>query len=766
MPITELAELTKLQIKCMQAGMLSYAGMGTLHTDALTGHVSHFHTTLGTTANRLHKQVLARSSKVRWAYIDKDLTVQVCHSFVPYDDSGTAAWIGARGDGIQETTCVKFPQDVFDRVFLTVVPKDKLLGLRSWADNDRLPDSFFSGASIKDTVGPGPLGHDGEAETLPYFAAIPYLHPVLGQVPIGHPVAQPLPDGEYDVAFEGWFAGISFLCLKHDSKSAHVGSSIFAASNWTAGGLGAPIVNGIASGLCERVIEPSVTIMAGGGVACDSLMDEARCDKLRMFTSSLPTETPARAEHAYAGTTPQSAIPVSPDLKYLIKELTEAQSNKDSGINKVATKRAATSWQIFYARPGTDDATGAEAAFVATLSTSFTDVLSEKGLLKTTLMNDAVAAQGKRVKDSRSSVGCHTFAPPGMFDKVLVTIITTFQVMKDCIANHPDDFDSLFSILMLLRIKIGSPSFRNRIATDLAYNNQLQHEEDSTKRKRATTNAYTEGSQLEHGDELVAANNFLLLSMTISDESQHSFVYHAIDNLTMIFETQQCELWLARHCRTKPHIRHVMIMMLQDVLAPFFRLGSNPDLIKLAQDGHNLPLAPFTMAAENAKNICWTINMAFLNNSLGVFEQKPFTFDWFPAHSATRGRGSSVNFTMSSVLGKRDSPALQPRGQDQKRGKPQDGRRDDPRAGGPDRLCDDQVRTSKSKGIFVSSLGPKSPRCMDVVQIGERRSRVCYGYCYVGMFCKFRNCHFAHIDHFKQLNGIDAKKMCKFVAQN
>ena len=68
MPITELAKLTKLQIQCMQAGMLSYSGMRTLHTDALTGHVSHFLTTLGTTANRLHKQVLAGSSKVRWTY--------------------------------------------------------------------------------------------------------------------------------------------------------------------------------------------------------------------------------------------------------------------------------------------------------------------------------------------------------------------------------------------------------------------------------------------------------------------------------------------------------------------------------------------------------------------------------------------------------------------------------------------------------------------------------------------------------------------------
>ena len=46
-----------------------------------------------------------------------------------------------------------------------------------------------------------------------------------------------------------------------------------------------------------------------------------------------------------------------------------------------------------------------------------------------------------------------------MYDKVLVKLIMIFEVMKDPIANHPDDFNSLFSILMLLRISIDNPTF-------------------------------------------------------------------------------------------------------------------------------------------------------------------------------------------------------------------------------------------------------------------------------------------------------------------
>jgi len=59
-----------------------------------------------------------------------------------------------------------------------------------------------------------------------------------------------------------------------------------------------------------------------------------------------------------------------------------------------------------------------------------------------------------------------------------------------------------------------------------------------------------------------------------------------------------------------------LIMMLHDSLIPFFRMGSDPDLIKLAQAGHNLLLTPFLMAADNAKTIHYNINVAFLNSMI------------------------------------------------------------------------------------------------------------------------------------------------------
>ena len=78
-----------------------------------------------------------------------------------------------------------------------------LIGLRTWEDNDHIHDIFFSGLEVEAEVGPEPLGHDGELETfptLPYFLAIPYPHPVIGHVLIGHPIARPLPDGDYNLA--------------------------------------------------------------------------------------------------------------------------------------------------------------------------------------------------------------------------------------------------------------------------------------------------------------------------------------------------------------------------------------------------------------------------------------------------------------------------------------------------------------------------------------------------------------------------------------
>ena len=121
--------------------------------------------------------------------------------------------------------------------------------------------------------------------------------------------------------------------------------------------------------------------------------------------------------------------------------------------------------------------------------------MSEKGPLRTILLNDALAAALKTVKAKQFSVGSRVYYPPGMFDKVLVTLITYFAVMDDPIANNPDDFDSLFLILMLLRISIDNQTFRNRIATDLAYNNKVRYEDDHTPkvpRYRMATNWWTQ----------------------------------------------------------------------------------------------------------------------------------------------------------------------------------------------------------------------------------------------------------------------------------
>ena len=96
------------------------------------------------------------------------------------------------------------------------------------------------------------------------------------------------------------------------------------------------------------------------------------------------------------------------------------------------------------------------------------------------------------------------------------------------------------------------------------------------------------------------------------------------------------------------------------------------------------------MVADNAQTIRYNINMAFLSNSLGIVDQEHFTFRWFPTNVAAKAPEHSVDFTTSSVLGKCESNASQPRDQDPKRGKPQDGRREDTHAGrAPARVSDE-----------------------------------------------------------------------------
>ena len=61
--------------------------------------------------------------------------------------------------------------------------------------------------------------------------------------------------------------------------------------------------------------------MAGGGATCDSLMDEARCAKLCMFTSTRLMDTPDRVEHVQRKNVPVSASCVPPDLNFLVQAI-------------------------------------------------------------------------------------------------------------------------------------------------------------------------------------------------------------------------------------------------------------------------------------------------------------------------------------------------------------------------------------------------------------------------------------------------------------
>ena len=90
------------------------------------------------------------------------------------------------------------------------------------------------------------------------------------------------------------------------------------------------------------------------------------------------TDTPAWIKHVLRESAPASATCVSPDLKYLVQALTEAQSNKD-GTSKAATKQSSTSWQIVFARQGIDDATDKEVAIIASLTKSFFGTNDGKG---------------------------------------------------------------------------------------------------------------------------------------------------------------------------------------------------------------------------------------------------------------------------------------------------------------------------------------------------------------------------------------------------
>jgi len=761
-----ITRLSKLKITCMQNGKTKYSSIPCKALPSLEINIAKYIRTIGTVENAVPRQILTNSSHIYWMYVNAQGTFQALHSMVPYDDENVLCYIGAHGDDILNTLCVKIPTTAFGACVLTVIPKDKLGPIRSWGTvaNDCLPDSFVSGSDPDTPVGGAAIGHDGTVATIPYISAIPLLFPTLSPMAINHDIGQPLPGSTYSPSFAGFHEGVKFLRGFHEGKSIHVGDHLFAEANWTGEGLGVTILadlpSGPDTGLMENMDDPCSWVDPDSipAAACSDLMDESKCTKLREFTESVaPEHLPP------PGPSQQGPAALGPEFNLLLGSLTKSMEVKPTvAQNKVG--RGIQCWSVLLARESIDEATGEKIAVPAVMNEDFVHAMGQNGDYRVTLTNQLLSSKLAAQKQERTSVGTRAQFAPGQIGRFECSLISEYVVMQGPLSSYSDNLDLYISIFNFLRIDMNDQHFRNRVQSDRTYDMQLRHEADPAKRKKAATGGYVEGSQCERDDHLVAPNNKLLLLMTMSSEALHSVVYGMIDTLLRSFETSTCCLWVDRHRGTHRHIGHTLLAMVQDCLAPFYALGSDPKLLRLAANGENLPIEGFIAAKEIALTNIYHMNLDIRSNSLGRMENMPFTFKWFPRLQETATIQPVANYTESSVLGKRAAD----RGMEQTTAKkpaaevlvPEIDKRPPPGAGPPG----GGQNNKKKKGILICKTKPKP---ILLHPIGKLQTRLCIMHVYEGMVCGYgKKCKFAHVNHFSELSDKEAKVVCKFVQDN
>jgi len=655
--------------------------------------------------------------------------------------------------------CVQFPRSAFGANVLTVVSRDKLGPARSWGtvDNDFLPDTFTSAADPDTNVGQEGIGHDGTPATVPHICVVPILFPSPHALPgvVGHKLVDALPDGSYPSDFTMFDAGMKFLKSKNNGESIHSGTAIFNATNWDANGIGRPIVEAITDGLMNDIADLGEWVPPGSlpVAACAYQMDEAKCAKLRAFTDTLAPSAPANANP------PQPAAALDPIvISTLVKEAYVAAATiKDKGSQDAKDLTSAMdSWRVVFAEQRVDPTTGEKVAVPATLCPEFVSALGDKGDNRARRIQNLFEAKLTEQKLSRTSVGTRAKIVRGQPDKVMCTLFAKFQVMSGPLSAYNHNFDAVFSLFNLLRIDPNDPDYCKRVSTDIAYQRQVLHEDDPKKRPKAPTRAYVEGSQLERDDHLVAAYNLLLFALIVAITAKFSFAYEIIDLFVQTYEQTECLEWVGRHHVRHPHIMHNLVAKLQDCFGVFLKLGSNPELLRLAAAGENLPIAGFIAATDHAKNGLYQMNLDLKSNNLGRLGERPFTFSWFPRHMNIAATVPGYDHTQSNVLGKRGSVQETDANKLQRLTPPDLG---NPTPG--NHLEREQRNKEKNKGILVTR-DRKKPQCME--SIGRKKRRFCAMNVYEGVFCRYGpRCNFTHVDHFSELSDRDAKIMCKFV---
>lgn len=238
----------------------------------------------------------------------------------------------------------------------------------------------------------------------------------------------------------------------------------------------------------------------------------------------------------------------------------------------------------------------------------------------TMLQNEAM--ESRDITRASQNFPTEVFASP-----MILSNIKIFQFLSVPAIVNPDQLLTHISAFTFLPVNTASSEFQDRRDTDLTILTQEAMGEHSANIPKKRTTLYLSRCQHSIDDALTTASNiFLFFTYVYGTDFHQTLLGKHLQEYDDLLRKPSTRKWFSQWHRTYPALAHYLILGLQSILAPFFKLASLPELRKAVADNRPIAFESFIEAIAAKQSVIDTLNRQIHNGTVTDWSGTPSTF--------------------------------------------------------------------------------------------------------------------------------------------
>ena len=698
------------------------------------------------------------NTKVRWAFIDSNHTIQPVHSLM----NTTQGYVAIIGNEIDSSQRVLLgPVDKVTACWISIANKESATQGNQQIIEDPSIEDFKAVGTGDNFVSPALLGM-AEDGMDPNLVLVPKMFPIeLGEkVPFDHNIKDPLPEcNSYPTGFKEWVQAFQWAFSKNNKQpvTGATGGN-FNLSNWERS-LGETLSPG------ERVLSQAYGIDRESYILeILPLLPSNQLYKQTYVSVEMSSiqkmdewnyQNPPPAHDAPQGQPAPQGIDINTMTNMgTVIATSVAKAMNDSKLKKTSISEKATTMLSLLGSYQTINDDGTAVLVPGEFTEEFLEILNTK--------NNQEAADAFQTHHTATTINLsnsstlrlasmYMDSAAGTYNGPRMVMLKRFNFLNDNLNNVSLTYDTMITLFNYLRVNLDTnQSYKKMCRSERVAKADKEFEDDVQKRAPATRNLFVEGEQRTLRDLQALNANVLVEFHCMFKNPEEAVIYKMINAWLLVLHSEKGKKWMNNEINENKYYLHSMIVVLQNTFVSMISiLCRDSSLIARVMKGEEITNPTSTREATKVGKMFLNDMQNESNMPAPTYKGKPKSYDFF--QNGTQQTQSAINV---------DSDVETP----PKRRKTDTSTETDTTTSTRDKsvsFSDDKEEKARKTGFLVADnqMGavPRYNKTFD-------GKRICSGHIYIGQYCRKGNkcpCH--HPDVVEQVPSSGRSDFIKWV---